>query len=86
MICKYYFRPLSCSSNFYVLRTILSRTMNNWLIDYHHALQLRLLGLLITFGVVIPSLCLLVAAGRSLAKRLAQGADYATQPPQSQPQ
>jgi HAMP domain-containing protein len=56
--------------------------MNNWLIDYHHALQLRLLGLLIIFGIVFPALCLLVATGRTLAKRLARAAEYAAHPPQ----
>jgi hypothetical protein len=84
MIYKYYFCPLRYSSNSYAPRAILDGTMNNWLIDYHHALQLRLLGLLIVFGIVFPVLCLLVAAVRSLAKRLARGARYGTPPPQGQ--
>jgi hypothetical protein len=84
MLCEYYFCPPSYSSNFYTLRAILNGIMNNWLIDYHHALQLRLLGLLVIFGVVFPALCLLVAVGRGLAKRLAQGAEYSTRSPQGQ--
>jgi hypothetical protein len=84
MLCEYYFRPLSYASNFYALRAILNHIMNNWLIDYHHALQLRLLGLLIIFGVLFPALCLLVAVGRGLAKRLARGAEYSTRPLQGQ--
>jgi hypothetical protein len=47
---------------------------NNWLIDYHHALQLRLLGLLIIFGVIFPGLCLLLAAGRGMAQRVVRRA------------
>ena len=52
--------------------------MENWLIDYHHALQLRLLGLLFFFGIVFPALCLVLAAGRRLAKWLFRQADFAT--------
>jgi hypothetical protein len=82
MIYKYYFHSLSYPSNFYAPQAILKGIMNNWLIDYHHALQLRLLGLLVMLGIVFPALCLLVAAGRTLAKRLARGADYSACSPQ----
>jgi hypothetical protein len=44
--------------------------MSNWYLDYHHALQLRLLGLALVFGVLWPGLCLLVIAGSRLARRV----------------
>jgi hypothetical protein len=58
----------------------LAGIMNNWLIDYHHALQLRLLGLVVIFGVVFPVLCLLATAGHRMAKRFAARVQNGTGP------
>jgi hypothetical protein len=41
--------------------------MSNWFIEYHDALQLRLLGLVLVFGVLWPAACLLVTAASRLA-------------------
>jgi hypothetical protein len=57
---------------------MLAGIMNNWLIDYHHALQIRLLGLLVIFGVVFPVLCVLATAGHGMAKRFAAGVRHGT--------
>jgi hypothetical protein len=44
--------------------------MSNWYIDYHQALQLRLLGSFLVFAVLLPGVYLLVTAGSRLAKRV----------------
>ena len=48
--------------------------MSNWSIDYHHAQLLRLLSMVIVFGVLWPSLCLVFEAGSRLARRVAERA------------
>jgi len=53
--------------------------MNNWFIDYHHAHLLRLLSLVIIFGIVWPSLCFVMVTGSRLAKRFAQRITRETQ-------
>ena len=44
--------------------------MINWFADYHHILLLRLLGLAVVFGVILPSLWLLLAIGFRSTRRL----------------
>jgi hypothetical protein len=54
--------------------------MSNWYIDYHRALELRLLGIGVMFGIVWPILLLLVTGARRLAwhlARLAHGGEKA---------
>jgi hypothetical protein len=46
--------------------------MTNWYIDYHHAQLLRLLSMVIVFGVLGPSLCLLITVGSRLTTRFAE--------------
>jgi hypothetical protein len=53
---------------------------NNWLLDYHHALQFRLLGLMVIFGIVLPALCALIGAGRLLARLIARRIDAGSLP------
>jgi HAMP domain-containing protein len=53
---------------------------NNWFLDYHLALQFRLLGLVVIFGVVCPALCALVGAGRLLARLIARRVEAGSLP------
>lgn len=46
--------------------------MSNWFVDYHHAQLLRLLSMVIMFGVVWPSLCLLFVACSKLRTHIAE--------------
>lgn len=46
--------------------------MSDWFIDAEYAYLVRLIGLLVVFGVLWPSLCLLVVAGRAIAGRRAK--------------
>jgi hypothetical protein len=69
-LCEDYFRVVPRASNLYGWSAILAPIMDNWLIDYHHALQLRLAGLLIIFGVAFPALALVAVAARAVARRL----------------
>ncbi len=43
--------------------------MDNWLADYHHALQFRLLGLAVVFGLLWPGLALVIGGFRSASLR-----------------
>ena len=44
--------------------------MSNWYVDYHQALQLRLLGLFLVFGILWPAVCLMVIASSKVAKHV----------------
>jgi hypothetical protein len=45
--------------------------MTNWFAGYHDMLLLRLLSLVVVFGVLWPGLWLLLGIGSRLARRLA---------------
>jgi hypothetical protein len=50
--------------------------MSNWFTNYHQALQLRALSLIVVFGALCPGLGLLVLAGRRLTGRLTRRAGF----------
>lgn len=60
----------------YAARLTFRRIMDNWIIDYHHALLIRLIGLVVLLCVVF-TLSLLVRqvcqVGSSLMRHLRQG-------------
>lgn len=45
--------------------------MSHWQIDYHYALQLRMLGLAVVFGLVLPGLYALAVLARGMIRKLA---------------
>jgi hypothetical protein len=65
-----YFDGRSHQSNLYASRAMLRPIMTNWFADYHNMLLLRLVSLVVVFGVLWPGLMLLLGFGLRSATRL----------------
>ena len=50
--------------------------MSNWYIDYHHAQLLRLMSMIIVFGVLWPGLCVVFLVCARLVRRFIDSAAH----------
>jgi hypothetical protein len=60
------------ANRFYMRAGPCCAVMTNWLVDYQHALLVRLLGLAVVLGVIWPGLWLLLVIRFRSASRLAR--------------